>query len=138
MLHSELKSLVLSKCSKQTVKVKTGGRPLRWPAIINQLLIAVPLTSNSPAAARCSAGWRQSWDLQGPGSSWGPRQPQLSRCFPGQPPAFLLSWQNLHPVALGKSQEKGQWQVIVLQMKTNESSSVVLLASCRRKQSTML
>lgn len=47
----------------------------------------------------------------------------LSSCHfpPALPPSFLLSWQRLYPVALNKAQEKGQQQIIVLGMKTNES-----------------
>lgn len=57
---------------------------------------------------------------------------------PSLPASFLLSWQRLYPVALNKAQEKGQQRVIVLGMKTNEPLSAGLLASCWRKERTML
>lgn len=101
--------------------MKAGGTPLGWPAIIPQPLIVTELTVNCPSAAHCAhldPDSLKAFRVQG--QTGGLDNPSSCR-FSGLPPSFLLSWQNPHPVALSKAQEKGQWQVIVLRMKTNES-----------------
>lgn len=120
-------------CEEDEIKIKVGQRPPRndssaftgclahiWLRVVLQLKTLSPPSPGGQAGSWASQCWVFSGSRVQAGAGGGAGGSELLS-FPSLPPSFLLSWQRLYPVALNKAQEKGQQQVIVPGMKTNES-----------------
>ena len=71
---------------------------------------------------------------------WGLWDPELQWLSspPSLPPSFLLSWQRLYPVALSKPKRKARGKWLCWEGRQMSPFSAGLLASCGRKERTML